>query len=347
MQIWSMVQSHVARLDPNIGWDEPSPSRHFERCFTHPAGIRFETSGLHARVNAGTSVCTFTGRYFATASVYDQMRALAHFYEFKGGYHWTRFDAQVTTLNPSQSAEQIVEDVQKRRLWVKGYQGWESKGLTDFDGKPVNGLSACFGSPSSDRRATSYNKAAEQGWETPARRDEVRLRGDWAQRHMDDLATAVAGAASENEALDAYQQKTVRTIAQHMEYLDITGTPIPRPKDWARAAKAPKWWKETLETEYEPLRKSRRVESDVWKRFAHLRMQWGPTWAEACAELYATGRSGNVHQAAMDLAMVMLQGLKPEHVQRVAERLPKDMRAPFLDDMKIAADQAAIHVEEF
>ena len=117
------------------------------------------------------------------------MRLFQSLLAFKGRYHFTRLDCQVTTLNPSQSAEQIVNDVNEGSLWIKGYRGWEPRGLTDLNGKPTGGLSACFGAPSSDRGATSYNKQAEQDWDTPARRDEVRLRGEWAERH----AVAIGG----------------------------------------------------------------------------------------------------------------------------------------------------------
>ena len=273
------------------------------------------------------------------------MRLISHLFDFKGRYHWTRLDCQVTTLNPSQSAEQIVTDINERRLWIKGYKGWEALGLKDIDGNAVNGLSACFGAPTSDRKATSYNKAAEQQWETPARRDEVRLRGPWAEQHMNFIATAVSGASTENEAVDAYQSACASTIAQHMQYLDITGTPIPKPKDWARGKKAPKWWDETIHARHEPLKLNRRPEKDVFERIAHMRMQWSPTWAEACAELTVSGRAPTMEQASYDLAQKMLSALRPEHVQRVLSGVPEDQREKLLAEMMAAADRAAVHSE--
>ena len=239
-----MVQHHIGRVSGDLDWEVSSASRHFERCFRHEIGARFEVSGANAETNALTSVLNLSGLYWALSSVYEQMRFISHLHSFKGRYHYTRLDAQVTTLNPTQSAEQICIDVEERRLWPKGYQGWEQKGIRDLDGNVLNGASACFGASVSNRRATSYNKAAEQGWDIPARRDEVRLRGDWAEQHTNAIATAIAGAASENEAISAYQETTSAAIAQHMQYLDITGTPIPKPQNWARGKKAPKWWSE-------------------------------------------------------------------------------------------------------
>lgn len=292
-----MVQHHVGRVAQGLDWEVSTASRHFERCFRHDIGVRFEVASLEAERNAGLSVVTFSGLYFSLSSVYEQMRLIQHLYSFKGRYHWTRLDAQVTTLNPSQSAEQIVTDIEERRLWIKGYQGWEPKGLRNLDGEATNGLSAHFGAASSDRTATSYNKAAEQNWKVPARRDEVRLRGEWAEQHTNAMATAIAGAPSETQAVEAYQRAVSSTIAQHMQYLDITGTPSPRPKNWTRGRKAPRWWTETLEQEHEPLQLNRRPERDVFERLAHMYMQWGPTWAEGVATLVADDRAESPQQA--------------------------------------------------
>ena len=344
-KVWALVQESVERVAPGMEWKTTHASRHFEICFQHELGVRFETSPLDSEHSPGVSLVNYQGKYFALSSVYEQMRLLEQLLKFKGRYRWTRLDCQVTTLNPSQSAEQIVNDVQERVLWVKGYQGWRASGLRDFDGNDVNGLSAHFGSPTSDRQATSYNKAAEQSWETPARRDEVRLRGQWAQQHTEAIATAVAGASSDNEAIEAYQRLTSAVIAQHMQYLDLTGTPIPRPKNWARGKKPPKWWSDTLETKHEPLKLNRRPKSDVFERLAHMRMQWAPTWAEGCAQMLVEGRSDTVEQASFDLAQQMLSALRPEHVERVLDGMPEELQHSFLNELMNAADRAAVHSE--
>ena len=344
-QTWNLIQEQIARVTDGADWEISHPSQHFERCYRNPIGARFETqeekgSGTHL-----LSVFSLSGSYWALSSVYEQMRLINQIHSFKGRYHYTRLDAQVTTLNPTQTAEQICVDVEQKRLWLKGYRCFEPKGLRDANGNPVNGLSACFGSPASDKKATSYNKGAEQDWPVPARRDEIRLRNQWAEEHMSILATAIAGASSENAAIEAYQAACAQAISQHMQYLDITGQPVPRPKDWARNAKRPKWWTETLEQQHEPVKLTRKPKTDVFERIAHMRMQWAPTWAEACAEMRASGRSDSVQQASFDLAQQMLSALRPEHVQRVLDKLPMDERQIFLDELMEAADAAAVHSE--
>ena len=263
----------------------------------------------------------------------------------KGRYHWTRLDAQVTTLNPDQSAEQICIDISERRLWVKGYQGWEQKGIRDVDGNVINGASACFGAATSDRRATSYNKGAEQNWLVPARRDEIRLRSDWAERHMKELCTAINGASSENAAVEAYQATTSAAIAQHMQYLDITGTPIPKPKDWARGRKAPKWWSNTLEQDIEPLKLNRKPIDDIEERFMHMKQQWARTYAEYLGHRVATRKSDSFLQSSLDASLELFQHAKREDIERLVLELPEEHQKPFLDAWEGSVNVAATHSE--
>ena len=339
------MQGHISRVSDRAEWETSQASKHFELCFRHEIGARFETQEIGDSRSTVNSVFSLSGSYWALSSIYEQMRLISELNEFEGRYHWTRLDCQVTTLNPSQSAEQICTDIQERRLWIKGYKGWEQRGIKDIDGNVINGASACFGAATSDKRATSYNKGAEQNWSIPARRDEVRLRSGWAEEHMKILATAIAGASSENQAIERYQQACSQAISQHMQYLDITGTPIPRPKNWARGLHKPQWWTETLEQQHEPVKLTRKPKSDVFERIAHMRMQWAPTWAEACAELVLSGRADSVQQASFDLAQTMLSGLRPEHVQRVIDKLPEEEREAMLLDLMKAADAAAVHAE--
>ena len=344
-QTLDFLQSIPERIAPDAHWKQGSGSKHFERVFTHPLGLRIEFTPISPSPTSGTTLINCSGLYFSVASVYEQMKLFEQLHQFKGRYHYTRLDVQVTTLNPTQSAEQIVDDVREGRLWIKGYRGFEPKGIRDINGSPSGGLSACFGSPESDRRATSYNKAAEQGWETPARRDEARLRGQWAEQHTADIATAVAGASSENEAIDAYQSGTRTAIVQHMQYLDITGQPKPRPKNWARNAKAPKWWSETIEQQITPVKLNRKPESGIEVRFGHMKTQWARTFSEYVTHRCASGMSHSFHQSIVDAGLQLFQYAKEEDVDRMIQELSEDDRKAFKAAWEGSVAAAATHSE--
>ena len=344
-KVWQMVQDQIHRVTGDTEWQQTNPSPHFEIAYRHEIGARFETLEYSPDRYALNSVFSLSGSYWALSSIYEQMRLISELNEFEGRYHWTRLDCQVTTLNPSQSAEQICTDIQERRLWIKGYRGWEQKGIRDIDGNVINGASACFGAPTSDKRATSYNIGAEQNWSIPARRDEIRLRGGWAEEHMKILATAISGASSETEAIEAYQSACAQAISQHMQYLDITGTPIPRPKNWARGLKKPKWWSETLEQKHEPVKLTRKPETDIETRFAHMKSQWARTFAEYLGHRVRTGKSDSFLQSTIDTSLQLLQHAKEEDILRVAEGLPDGHREAFIEAYQGSINAAATHSE--
>lgn len=343
--VYGIAQECSYRVAGDIDFKEGLRSRHFETKLTHDIGITFESSPIHAALSPGLSVINFTGKYWALSSVYEQLRMISRIHSFKGRYHYTRLDAQVTTLNPSQSAEQIVSDVQENRLWIKGYKGWEPKGLKDRFGEPLGSLSACFGSPTSDRRATSYNKGVEQGWETPARRDETRLRGDWAEGHMTSLATAVLGATSENVAIEALQTETNVAIAQHMQYLSLDGKSAIRSKDWARSASVPAWWTETLEQDIEPIKINRKPQNDCWTALGHMTGQYKRVILECAVDLVSSGRSEHLEQALFDIGKIAISKFSDDDIEAAIGPLEPAMREVFRAQVIKARNSAAEHLE--
>ena len=344
--LFDFIQETTDRYCPSGQWEKLASSRYFDNAFQFNHGVSFSCSTPGSVKNPGISLMTFTGEYFALSSVYEQMRLFTELLTFKGRYHFTRLDVQVTTLEPSQSAEQIVEDIQSGDLWIRGYKGWEPKGVKDINGLPTDGLSAYFGATSSDRRAVSYNKAAEQkNWSVPARRDEIHLRSDWANESALVLAKAVAGASDQSQAKDIYSSKCSEFICQHMQYLDIKGTPKPRPQNWARGKKAPKWWNDTLEQKFSPVELSRKPESEIEVRFGHMKTQWARTFAEYLGHRVATGMSESFHQATLDASLQLLQHAKEEDILRVSHELPEEHREEFIKAYRGSVDLAATHSE--
>ena len=344
-QLLDFLQSIPESIAPDLHWKQGSGSKHFERVFTHDLGLRIEFTPISPSPTSGSTLINCSGLYFSVSSVYEQMKLFEQLHQYKGRYHYTRLDAQVTTLNPEQSAEQIVDDVVAGQLWIKGYKGFKPDGVRDINGEPTGGLSACFGSPQSDRKATSYNKGAQQTWDTPARRDEVRLRGEWAERHTADIATAIAGASSENEAIDAYVSGTRTAIVQHMQYLDITGQPKPRPKNWARNAKTPKWWTDTIEQQITPVTLNRKPESGIEVRFGHMKTQWARIFAEYVTHRCATGMSDSFHQSIIDTGLQLFQYAKEDDVDQMLLDLPEADRAFFKAAWEGSVAVAATHSE--
>lgn len=159
------------------------------------------------------------------------------------------------------------------------------------------------------------------------------------------IATAVAGASSENEAISAYVSNTSAAIAQHMQYLDITGTPSPKPKNWARGRKAPKWWDETLDQDIEPIKLNRKPQNDCWTKLSNGATQYGATVMECVTDLMATGRSDHVSQALYDVSRMLLSKVKHEDLVEAAQRLPERDRDDFIRLLEETKNEAAQHLE--
>ena len=344
--VFALAQDIAAAVPGDGDFQESSGGKHFSVGFSSAKGVAFMAtppgSGLH---NEGISVIHLQGTWWANASSEHQMQALEELNDFEGRYRFTRLDTQVTTLEPEKTAEQVLEDVAAGRLWVKGYNNWKPDGVRDINGQPSKGVTVYFGSPTSNKRIRTYNKAAEQGWLMEARRDEVQLRQDWANTHTQLLAKAIAGAPTAQAAYTAYQQACSALIAQHMQYLDITGVPHPRPKNWARGRKAPKWWAETLSQDFEPVLLSRRVTDDLEEKMSHLVNQYGRIGAAWMAKRVLEGKSSSLSQATYDLGLRMLQKLSNEDLEELVSDLPKAKRAAFLKAATASAPVGASHSE--
>ncbi len=130
-----------------------------------------------------------------------------------------------------------------------------------------------------------------------------------------------------------------------MQYLDITGTPIPKPQNWARGKKAPQWWSETLEQEFTPVKLNRKAEEDIETRFAYMKSQWARTFAEYLGYRVRSGKSDSFLQSSIDTSLQLLQHAKADDVLRVAEGLPEEHRAAFIAAYEGSIDLAASHSE--
>ena len=343
--VWALAQEVSNAVGDGQPWVELGSSRYFDRVLQHPCGIRFESSDLETTKNPGLSLLTLTGTYFWQAGTREQLKALEDIYMFPGRFHFTRMDTELTSLAPEQSAEQIVSDVQERKLWCKGYKTWKPDGVKDIHGNATAGLSAYFGSAKSDRRAISYNKGAESGWSTPARRDEVHLRADWAEKHTVQLIEAIAGQATENGANQAYQDGCAAVLDQHMQYLDLNGLPTELPKDWARGRRKPKWWSDALDVEYTPVQLTRKAPQEAPVRFEHCKKQWSRVIAEYMVYRVNEGLSESIIQSMFDTSAQFLQHLKQEDVERMAEGLPDDEAIALIERAMASAGGAAHHSE--
>ncbi len=74
-------------------------------------------------------------------------------------------------------------------------------------------------------------------------------------------------------------------------------------------------------------------------------MQWGPSFSEGIATLYADDRADTPEQACFDLAQSFMARLRPEHCEKALAHLPEEQRVKKLAELLRSADRASMHSE--
>ena len=119
----------------------------------------------------------------------------------------------------------------------------------------------------------------------------------------------------------------------------------PRPKDWARGRKKPKWWSETLEQDFEPVQLNRKPPSEIEVRWGHMKTQYARTFAEYLTYRVREGLSDSFAQATLDAALQLFQHAKEEDVHEMIASLPEELQGPFRDAWRGSVAVAATHSE--
>lgn len=264
-EVFDFCVSVGESFDIQWDWQEAGRSAHFGRCFSHPTGLRIEMTELDAGAgrNPGMTLFSIPGAGFYLQPT-DKQMAMLWSVVSQDGFKWfSRLDFQNTELEPLWDAERVYQGVVGGKLWVKGHRSYEPRGDQLPDGSCPTGRTLYWGSARSERRCRTYDKAKQSGWELPAIRDEVQLRGDWAHSYGRELRLALrapGGSAAMNASVE---DLTVKALNQHLEYWELQGADPTTDKNWTRKAKPADWFAARIGKASEPLRKASRPVVDV------------------------------------------------------------------------------------
>ena len=133
----------------------------FDFRFSHPSGIAWEMSpddSQKSTRNCG-SLCV-PGAAWGALDAAERRDLIIDIYRWPGYYRTTRWDAQITALNPPITIYEIIEQVAAGRLWaarIASQQSWERR---DKDGLIIEPPTQYFGSPQSNVRVRFYDHGA-------------------------------------------------------------------------------------------------------------------------------------------------------------------------------------------
>ena len=267
----------INKAFPSCCFREGGGSPHYEHVFLHDIGIRIELTPPDSGFNRNKgSICVqLPGAFFYLlpgSTMGETFQALTG---LKGFTHFTRLDFQVTEMNPSVTAEEVALGGEEGRYWVKGAKKWRTYADRRPGGEMEDGISLYWGSARSDKLGRTYNKAAEPPrWKSPAIRDEVQLRGQWAKTHGEFLVKELSGSMTQAERLAVMAKNASGALSQHLMYYELGNVPA-SDKNWARTAKPASWYLERLGKPSEPVEKGIKEPLDLDRAVESALRQYG------------------------------------------------------------------------
>jgi hypothetical protein len=346
------------RVLPAQALFHPRPGRHFTHVYGHPSGLAFEMTppdatgdGGHQARNAGVALLNLPGQIWGSLDAAERGRLLSDLRRWPGFYHCTRWDAQITILNPEVGAGDVVDQVEKGRLWPLGFGVGNPYGRKNLHGSYVGVPTQYFGGKESRIRARVYDKAAEAGWTIPAVRHELVFRQEPADQHFRRLADRCQAETPLEPLFVTSEERTVKeALDQHLDYRDTSRWEgRPKPKNWAQSAPKVKWWRDALGNLHDPVAVTYRPAADLPRAWEACIAQYG---RKVTLRAFIEGmRAGDPARPAQEFFLRGAQLWKREDFELLCRELPEVpvevLKQRFDELLSIAAEHSEHNVPEW
>lgn len=303
--------------------------RHFQQVFTGGGLVTVEGTppldedgSVNAARNAGMIAITYSGQFFEALDASNRAQMILDTARQPGFFHCTRLDAQLTLVQPEMTAQRVIDEVAAGRLWVLGFQTQRTYGNKDREGDWVNGCCQYFGGKESAKQVRVYDKAAEQGWATPAVRHELQLRGDCARDRFIQLRGCLQRQQERPPLLQTAEQEFVKmALKQDLAYRDTSRWEGRRkPKNWAQVAVEPGWWTKAVGEASDSFAYSRRPKSTLDQALEAFLDQYGAKIAEGVMK-NALNQQELLQECLMELFLKMVDRTGDSAADRIHQEL--------------------------
>lgn len=250
----------------------------FDLRYTHPSGIQWEMSlADSSKSTKGCGSLILNGATWGSLDAAERRDLIVDIYKWPGYFRTTRWDAQITTLNPPKTIYEIIEDVAAGRLWAARIASQQSWSRRDKDGGLVEPPTQYFGSPQSNVRVRIYDHGAKHDWQIPSLRVETQLRKDTANQHFERLGSRCLSEVNADPLFVTQEELTVKdALMQHADLKDTSAwAGRPKPRNWASEAPRPDWYAEMLQHKADPLTIAHKAELDWDKTMQAMVEQYG------------------------------------------------------------------------
>ena len=279
--------------------------RHFDIRWGHPSGISLEVSDADSHLSTkGLALLTVPGAAWGSLDGTERRDLIIDIYKWDGYFRTTRWDPQITILNPQITINQIIEEVAAGRLWAARFTSQQSWGQRDITGSLKESPTQYFGSTQSDIRLRLYDHGVKHDWRVPSLRVEAQLRGEPADQHFARLGKRCYEERHAEPIFVCMEETTVKdALTQHADMRDTSRWEgRPKPRNWRRDAPRPEWWDEMLSHKADPLSISHKADLDWDKTIDAFVNQYGrKVWLWHARECFRAGKSSE--QVMSDLLL--------------------------------------------
>lgn len=335
-------------LLPTGKWSEAHAGRHFTHVIEHDSGMTIEFTPQHTnKRNAGLTAVSLPGQIWGALDAIERLVVIADVGQLAGYYRCTRWDAQITTIEPPMSIEEFVRRAEEKSIWAVRYGQGQPYGKKNLHNEWVEPPSYYFGAKGSAAMARVYDHGVKWQWPIPSMRLELQLRKQWASDHFERLRrTADHELSVEAGDLRAEELCVKSALKQHLKLKDTskwTGKRLP--KNWASQAPDLPWYEELVDTTYDSLKATHRPVT-TWERSKTV-----------CAEQYgrkvtkqllldACTQGTSFSDQALIFAAQMASQLVPEDLLELKAVIPEEQWDTLRDNFHTLTGDVADLVDE-
>lgn len=335
-------------LLPNGEWSPPHAGRHYTHVLRHDTGmsIEFTPEGAGAR-NQGLMAVNLPGQVWGALDALERLVVITDVSHLDGYYRCTRWDAQITNLNPPITAEEFARKADAKEIWAKRFGQGMPYGRKNMHNEWVVPPSFYFGAKSSNVIARVYDHGVKWQWPVPSLRFELELRKTWANDHFDRLRrTAEHELSTEAGDLQAESLCVKSALKQHLQLKDTTKWTGKRfPKNWVTQAPDLPWYEAMIDGTYDTLQATHKPVA-TWERSQQLAVE---QYGRKCAKqmLLDCSRTGTkFSEQALMFAARMAATMQPEDLLELKEVIPQEAWAKLREDFHDLTGVIADAVEE-
>jgi hypothetical protein len=292
----------------------------------HPSGISTEfTPPTTGDRNQGVMAMSIPGACWAALSAENRLELITDVPLLDGFYRCSRWDAQLTTLDPEVTIREFVRDVEAGKIWPKRFGSGNAYGERNLHGDYLKPPTQYFGAKESQVMARIYDHGAVHDWPMASMRFELQFRKQWANDHWDRLHTrAKTEMASESGSPECEELMVKKALRHHLDLRDTTQWVGKRkPKNWAQKAPTLDWYERLLDTPHEKFKATHRPEA-TWERAQEVMIeQYGRKCAKQLLVDMAKSGSSYTDQCSV-LGVKIASMLKPEDLLELLAVLPDD-----------------------